>query len=702
MATPPFDPASEPLGSSSPLVREFNTIVLEQLINNRELDFVPGRFGDLLRTWNKIERGIEEQLIAGGRIFPDEPSGRIAVENDQYFYAESADPNVSKSLWQRIGTNESRFIANDPSTTLILALAIQSKSTAAEDAGAFGSVDDYDYLIVDENSSAALGVTKSGAVAFGNTELMPSDDYSSHSWAVVDDDGRLLLGIAEDGAASSSNMQLAGEDWQPKGLAATDDAGVPAWYIDENGSVVINVSDETAVLSNEIALSIQRSKRDQILPIEGATFYQVEVEPGLDRVLSDANGITRPYLTRGQGGVYMYDTPEPICAIWGSGQSLAMGTGADHAPAGEEVYNSEPPNAQNCIMFDTGLRGVQGADGQPTANITDFLPAKEVFDGSTQGETQGCGLMSWLYRKSQVAGENAGVYLYRAVGRGATSIDDLDKAGGGFIYTDGLADLEKAVEIAALYGKEVRLNYVTWTHGQQDRAAMTRTEYKAKMVQLASDYNTDVNAIIPGNGVVNFVTSQMAAARYGNSSEVSLAQLDAAIEAPNVFLSTPEYIFRYSDAVHLRPIDYAVLGEYQAKAIRSIDKTGQWEPLRPKSASLAGQTITLKFNVPKGALTFDVNHLPHAKNYGLLYSDDLQSAEIRSVKITDSDEIKIQLSQVPTGANPNVSYAFEGINGIDGFMSGAWGNIRDQDETMSFQVAGRRLHNWCVIFKLEL
>ncbi len=140
-------------------------------------------------------------------------------------------------------------------------------------------------------------------------------------------------------------------------------------------------------------------------------------------------------------------------------------------------------------------------------------------------------------------------------------------------------------------------------------------------------------------------------------------------------MSTPKYIFRMDDSVHLQALDYAVLGEYQAKAWRRIN-----------------------FNVPRGALAFEFDLLPEDKNYGFEYADDSASATISSVAITGPAQVTLTLSNTPTGANKKVRYAYTGINLGSGTRSGAWGNLRDSDTEPSFQDPGRLLRN-CVSFE---
>ncbi|MGO3056993.1 MAG: M14 family metallopeptidase [Halomonas sp.] len=153
-----FDPASEPLGTADPRVRDLNTRNLDRGVNSSEMKWV-NRFGEeqatlragsiasqeVVDTASQAKQNISAQveglrdevdgrlnsiLIAGGRIFDSEEQGRSAVSNDQYFYAASEYPNVSKTLWQRIDANSSRFIADDPSAEFVERISIESYSAS--------------------------------------------------------------------------------------------------------------------------------------------------------------------------------------------------------------------------------------------------------------------------------------------------------------------------------------------------------------------------------------------------------------------------------------------------------------------------------------------------------------------------------------------------------------------------------------------
>lgn len=130
MAIPPFDPASEPLGSTDPRVRAFNSKLLDLGMHSKEDKFID-RFGEEAMTWHAMENERLGLLIAGGQIFASEEEGRAAAEDGWYYYAVSPDPNVTRSLYRRISSTESEHIKDDPSAEFVEGVA--AASTAAID-----------------------------------------------------------------------------------------------------------------------------------------------------------------------------------------------------------------------------------------------------------------------------------------------------------------------------------------------------------------------------------------------------------------------------------------------------------------------------------------------------------------------------------------------------------------------------------------
>lgn len=107
-----------PIGSNDPRDRDDNSKNLDVFMHTEEDDF-DDRLGQKRKSLRSIENEAEGLLIAGGKIFETEAEGRAAAEDGQYFFAESPDPDVSKTLYQRVSESESRWVADDPSAEFV-------------------------------------------------------------------------------------------------------------------------------------------------------------------------------------------------------------------------------------------------------------------------------------------------------------------------------------------------------------------------------------------------------------------------------------------------------------------------------------------------------------------------------------------------------------------------------------------------------
>lgn len=238
---------------------------------------------------------------------------------------------------------------------------------------------------------------------------------------------------------------------------------------------------------------------------------------------------------------------------------------------------------------------------------------------------------------------------------------------------------------------------VSVIHGETDGAnGVTAAAYQGYLEEWQSDYQTDINAITGEVGVLPMLLCQMSAQAGTVTNvlkQVSLGQVAACKDNPTLlFMACPKYMFTYADTVHLTAASYRWLGEYHAKAWKSIIAGNGWEPLWPDSVTRDGAVITLTMHVPAGPMVFDTTTVAAVPNYGFEYVDDTSSATISTVAI-DGNNIVITLSATPTGANKKIRYAY--TNQIGGV--GPKGNLRDSDPTAS--IYGNTLYNWCVHFE---
>ncbi|WP_226578924.1 sialate O-acetylesterase [Acuticoccus sediminis] len=420
----------------------------------------------------------------------------------------------------------------------------------------------------------------------------------------------------------------------------------------------------------------------------------------VDRVLVETGGLTRPYLQRTDiaSSTHLFDCASPITMLAAAGQSLSIGGGGDELPDGEEVVNATPLTPAHLVMFNDnlGMRGRGTLAATTPANYTDFVPGHEVFNGYV-GETQGSGLGSWLHREATRRKERASTYLFRSHGAGGQAIAALSK--GGQPFANGINDVTAAVAIAAIYGKDVNVPAVFWTQGQEDvNLGTTAAAYQAALAQLLADYRTDWAAILPGgHPTIGMILDQVGAREDGTVGEVMQAQWQFARDTAGVYLSTPDYIFPMIDNVHLRPEGYALLGEYQAKVWRRAIVEGEdWKALWPTAIAESGRDIVITFNVPRGELALDTVTMPAAEHYGFSVVDT-GGAGIEGVYL-EGNTVRLRMSAATVAdANRRVRYAWDGPADTPG-QAGAWGNLRDTDDALSYQQPGRRLYNWCVAF----
>ena len=190
--------------------------------------------------------------------------------------------------------------------------------------------------------------------------------------------------------------------------------------------------------------------------------------------------------------------------------------------------------------------------------------------------------------------------------------------------------------------------------------------------------------------------------KFGHAtSGIPSAQLAASIASGGKLVMVgPKYHLAYArDGIHLSNDGYRAMGEMYAKVYRRVVmERKRWEPLRPLSATLAGDTIRVVFHVPAPPLVLDTDLVAKVDAYGFEYTDDSASPPtIAAVALDGPDAVKIRLSAPPTAAGRRVRYAFTGApNAKGGPREGPRGNLRDSDDTRSR--LGVPLHDWAVHF----
>lgn len=364
-----------------------------------------------------------------------------------------------------------------------------------------------------------------------------------------------------------------------------------------------------------------------------------------------------------------------------SGQSLSTGSGS-------AVVSVEQPFTN--VSFNTGVR----AGG---ANLTSFIPLVETWNGG-EGETIASGAANLVSQLEQDRGA-AHTILASAHGVGGQPYAALKKGTGP--YANGLAQVTAGAALAAMSGEAHAVRAVAIIHGESDHLG-GNLAYAEDLLAWQSDYEADVQAITGQSLPVPMFLCQMSSwTMYGSSvSRIPGEQLAAARARPDrIYVVGPKYMLPYVDGVHLTGEGSRWLGEYYAKAYRTVLIDGlPWRPLAPRSITRAGAVVTVEFDVPVPPLVLDEVLVTNPGNYGFEFTDTSGAPPaIAAVALVGPTTVQLTLAAEPVGGNQRVRYAATGTPGVwGGPTTGARGNLRDSDATVSRH--GYGLQNWAVHF----
>ena len=358
-----------------------------------------------------------------------------------------------------------------------------------------------------------------------------------------------------------------------------------------------------------------------------------------------------------------------LAQILVSGQSLAIGTGG-----GSPLTALQP--FQNLGWFDGGL--------QPLIEKDLESPCSAMGNGVTS-------LMSPLPLQIAVTRHAINATTYSGLRKGTSA------------YTLGQIQVAAVRALAAVEGRPYRPLGVAIIHGEADQASGNGPNYEWVLREWQEDYEYDMTAATGVAAPLPMFVCQLSS--YAGETEVPLNQWSASQSSGGrIVLVGPKYMLTYNQASHLDAKSYRRLGDYYAKVIHQVTVAGKpWRPVEPESAVRSGTTIDVKFHVPVPPLVFDVAEVLAATNMGFEFVDDAKSAQVTSVAILSADTVRLTLDKTPTGANPLVKYARNGVvGGQPGSNSatGVRGNLRDSDATVLS--SGDPLHNWSIQFAMPV
>lgn len=545
------------------------------------------------------------------------------------------------------------------------------------EAGVPSFVDEY------PNATATRKASDTAQAAF---ELSPARTLSTkYPWAVTDKNLSPILGVRDDGVAHAILDQL-------PGLSMLGDY---AWaVVDSEKVVLIGVKWSGEVVIFKQPASTPQAYTDgpvggqDVFVLVGGAPYQVSSSG--DNFSPQVSAGQVSYIRRnGPVSLQVDDLPVAgslavfvnlVLHIVGNGQSLQMGYTS-------VVTTLQPPTANRLLTINDGVRLTNEDDTLLSSMVAPFKPltAKALEMPAVQ-------LSAQLNRNRALPSNSA--LLTSVHGRGGRGITSLWK--GSTYYANSITAVTAAKAECDAKGYAYRVPFVDWIQGENDRTSAAGVYY-GHLLQLQTDYDTDIRAISGQPEVVRVLLDQISNwTAYGDTeSNVPLEQLQVALDYPDRFVCAgPKYWAQTSsDGIHLPAVNSMRLGAMHSRPAEAIINESSWFPTHCISATRDGLEVTLRFHTPHEPLVVDKKNVTDPGDLGLRWIDDAASAEISSIRLVGDNTLILTLSALPTGSNPQIGIADIGTTlAPGGPTSGPRACLRDSSTDLD--AYGQPVFNW--------
>lgn len=386
---------------------------------------------------------------------------------------------------------------------------------------------------------------------------------------------------------------------------------------------------------------------------------------------------------------YKYFPQKPVAAeinhMLSYGESLSVGATATN------ILSTTQPYLNTTFGFTVG--GTIYASPRMDVAATSIQPLREIFyspasdGGGNRGETHCSGAANYAsleFIRGGVSPQDHIIFASTA-GYGGAKISDLAK--GGAIYPRVLNHINKARELYA--GKSHKAIFTPFIIGTNDAFyATSYLNFKNTFQQVHFDFNADVKALTGQEEDVLFAIVQIS---YGvrTQPQISKALWDLPQENENFLFVTPTYHLQHSEGTHLTNIGYKRLGAYYGRAYAQYFLEGRFpDYIKPLSAMVEGNKVTLKFDVPTLPLQIDRTSLAITTDDGfkvyLLDDDGLIAKDSNGLDIVlpistitaTNDTVILELGSLATN-QILVRYAMDYLGTGLNILNGASGNLRD-------------------------
>lgn len=159
-----------------------------------------------------VEESAEALLTAGGAIFPTISAGMAAADIDGYFYAENPDPDISKTLYQKLSVSDYRKVADDPSAEFVERLQnLQLEQGEVTSQFSLKYLKGMGLVVVDASGRPGMSLSEMGALLVKslnteNSELTSEGHIPGVAFTIKSKDGGVALSISEKGDVSVNKL----------------------------------------------------------------------------------------------------------------------------------------------------------------------------------------------------------------------------------------------------------------------------------------------------------------------------------------------------------------------------------------------------------------------------------------------------------------------------------------------------------------
>ncbi len=644
------------MSGPSDLARLTTTIdAANELLLSDEIKMMDVGDGVMRPTNAKVIADLSVQMN-GAQIFTTIELGLASTIPNGYFSVLSATSVGYVDLYQNVAGG-AVFRKSYPSSEKIAQIDASGQETSEFALAAYylaqgqSFASELPWGILDKNKRTILGIKPSGAVHAVLDRMPGLDLLGEYSWAITDSQGVVLLGFKWSG------------ETVVYGLSSSV---ASAQSVFANGPIG---GQDIFVLVGGVPYQVT-SSGDNFSPSSGGGKVSYLSRKGfVSSVIANLPAV---------GSVADFVTL--ILHIVSSGQSLSTGSTTT-------ATTLQPSAANRLLTLQDGVR-LTDQDGTLTAGMV--VPFKPLVSKATEAPVV---QLSAQLNRLRGLPSNAGI-LSSNHGRGGFTLAQLSK--GTLPYTNSITAVTaaKAECVSKAYGYKVP--FLDWIHGEADYADGPGV-YLSKLLQLQSDYETDIKAISGQAGKIPFLLDQLSnwtAAGFQNTSNVAQDQLQAALDYPDRFVCAgPKYWLPTSDGTHMTTTSSMRLGCMHARAAQAIINGQSWLPTHCVSATRVGQKVTLKFHTPFGPLVVDKSNVSDPGNLGIRWIDSTSSATVTSVILRGLNTVEVTLSAVPTGASPQIGIGDYGtISAPGGPTTGARTCLRDSSPDLD--AYGEPVYNW--------